>query len=67
MTFEVLLRYIQAISRPVTWHKFGSPEVDDADEDMGSYFISAVCWKSDSPTILAANSQGTIKVLLLAT
>ena len=40
--------------------------MDDADEDAGSYFISAVCWKSDTPTMLAANSQGTIKVLLLA-
>jgi len=50
----------------VTWHRFGSPEMDDADEDAGSYFISAVCWKSDSPTMLSANSQGTIKVLVLA-
>jgi hypothetical protein len=25
-----------------------------------------VCWKSESPTMLAANSQGTIKVLVLA-
>ncbi|CAI9090149.1 OLC1v1024854C1 [Oldenlandia corymbosa var. corymbosa] len=58
--------YHKAIARPVTWHKFGAPAVDDADEDSGSYFISAVCWKSDSPTMLAANSQGTIKVLLLA-
>ncbi|XP_027127492.2 E3 ubiquitin-protein ligase COP1-like [Coffea arabica] len=64
-TNEVFV-YHKAIARPVTWHKFGSPEMDDADEDAGSYFISAVCWKSDSPTMLAANSQGTIKVLLLA-
>ncbi|KAG5551681.1 hypothetical protein RHGRI_009933 [Rhododendron griersonianum] len=58
--------YHKAISRPVTWHKFGSPDLDETDEDAGSYFISAVCWKSDSPTMLAANSQGTIKVLVLA-
>ncbi|KAK3038903.1 hypothetical protein RJ639_027531 [Escallonia herrerae] len=58
--------YHKAISKPVTWHRFGSPDFDDTDEDAGSYFISAVCWKSDSPTMLAANSQGTIKVLLLA-
>ncbi|KAF2284865.1 hypothetical protein GH714_031414 [Hevea brasiliensis] len=58
--------YHKEISKPVTWHRFGSPEMDDADEDAGSYFISAVCWKSDSPTMLAANSQGTIKVLILA-
>lgn len=59
-------RDLQAISRPMTWHKFGSPDLDETDEDAGSYFISAVCWKSDSPTMLAANSQGTIKVLVLA-
>ncbi|CAN4096229.1 unnamed protein product [Withania somnifera] len=64
-TNEVFV-YHKAISKPVTWHRFGSPDVDEADEDEGSYFISAVCWKSDSPTMLAANSQGTIKVLVLA-
>ncbi|KAK6919299.1 WD40 repeat [Dillenia turbinata] len=57
--------YHKAITKPVTWHRFGSPDMDEADEEVGSYFISAVCWKSDSPTILAANSQGTIKVLVL--
>ncbi|GKV24840.1 hypothetical protein SLEP1_g34395 [Rubroshorea leprosula] len=58
--------YHKEISKPLTWHRFGSPDIDDPDEDSGSYFISAVCWKSDSPTMLTANSQGTIKVLILA-
>ncbi|KAL1821762.1 hypothetical protein ACET3Z_016631 [Daucus carota] len=58
--------YHKAISRPMTWHRFGSPDIDDTDEESGSCFISSVCWKSDSPTLLAANSQGTIKVLVLA-
>lgn len=58
--------YLQAISKPMAWHRFGSSEIDDNDEEVGSYFISAVCWKSDSPTMLTANSQGTIKVLVLA-
>ncbi|XP_022758994.1 E3 ubiquitin-protein ligase COP1-like [Durio zibethinus] len=58
--------YHKEISKPVTWHRFGSQDMDDADEEAGSHFISAVCWKSDSPTMLAANSQGTIKVLVLA-
>lgn len=57
--------YHKAISKPMAWHRFGSSEIDD-DDDIGSYFISAVCWKSDSPTMLTANSQGTIKVLVLA-
>lgn len=58
--------YHKEISRPVTSHKFSSPNVNDPDDDAASYFISAVCWKSDSPTMLTANSQGTIKVLVLA-
>ncbi|XP_009626943.2 E3 ubiquitin-protein ligase COP1 isoform X1 [Nicotiana tabacum] len=64
-TNEVFV-YHKAISKPAAWHKFGSDDQNDPDEDMGSYFISAVCWKRDSPTILTANSQGTIKVLVLA-
>ncbi|XP_076904898.1 E3 ubiquitin-protein ligase COP1-like [Bidens hawaiensis] len=58
--------YHKAISKPLTWHRFGTPNLNDSDDDPGSYFISAVCWKSDSPTLLAANSLGTIKVLVLA-
>ncbi|XWS31010.1 hypothetical protein CRYUN_Cryun23aG0040500 [Craigia yunnanensis] len=58
--------YQKEISKPITWQRFGSQDIYDADEDAGSHFISTACWKSDSPTILAANSQGTIKVLVLA-
>ncbi|CAA6670528.1 unnamed protein product [Spirodela intermedia] len=64
-TNEVFV-YHKAISKPAAWHRFSSSEMEDAEDDAGSYFISAVCWKSDSPTMLAANSQGTIKVLVLA-
>jgi hypothetical protein len=58
--------WLQAIPKPAASHRFVSSDLDDADDDPGSYFISAVCWKSDSPTMLTANSQGTIKVLVLA-
>ncbi|GER52911.1 E3 ubiquitin-protein ligase COP1 [Striga asiatica] len=57
--------YHKAIARPAVLHKFDS-EMEEADDDPSSYFISAVCWKSHSPTILTANSRGTIKVLVLA-
>eukprot|EP00250_Pteridium_aquilinum_P012633 c20845_g1_i1 orf=359-2401(-) len=57
--------YHKAISKPAAWHRFGSSDLEDSDDDS-SHFISAVCWKSESPTMLAANSQGTIKVLVLA-
>ncbi|XWS19349.1 hypothetical protein CRYUN_Cryun31cG0007800 [Craigia yunnanensis] len=63
-TNEVFV-YHKAISKPAAWHRFGS-DMADAGEDAGSYFISAICWKSDSPTMLTANSQGMIKVLVLA-
>uniref|UniRef100_A0A5B7BN95 Putative E3 ubiquitin-protein ligase COP1-like n=1 Tax=Davidia involucrata TaxID=16924 RepID=A0A5B7BN95_DAVIN len=65
-TNEVFV-YHKALSKPAAWHRFGSSDLDEADADAGSYFISAVCWKNDSPTMLTANSQGTIKVLALAT
>ncbi|KAH7306604.1 hypothetical protein KP509_22G021600 [Ceratopteris richardii] len=57
--------YHKAISRPAAWHKFGPTDLDDSDDEF-SHFISAVCWKNESPTMLAANSAGTIKVLVLA-
>ncbi|KAB5569614.1 hypothetical protein DKX38_003407 [Salix brachista] len=60
------LRSWDDISKPVAWHRFGSPEMDDSDEDGESYFISVFCWKSDSPTMLTANSQGMIEVLVFA-
>ncbi|CAM8908657.1 unnamed protein product [Rhodiola kirilowii] len=58
--------YHKAISKPAAHHKFSSANPEESVEDSGSYFISAVCWKSNSPTMLAANSQGTIKVMVLA-
>lgn len=64
-TNEVFV-YHKAISKPAAWHRFSSFNMEDTDDDSGSYFISSVCWKSDSSTMLTANSQGTIKVLVLA-
>lgn len=66
-TNEVFV-YHKGISKPMARHRFGSSDLNDNSEDdgAGSYFISAVCWKRDCPMILTANSQGTIKVLVLA-
>ncbi|XP_011000702.1 PREDICTED: E3 ubiquitin-protein ligase COP1-like [Populus euphratica] len=63
-TNEVFV-YHKAISKPAASHRF-SIDLENGGDDAGSYFTSAVCWKSDSPTMLAANNQGTIKVLVLA-
>ena len=38
---------------------------DRKEDDTTNEFVSAVCWRQNSPIILAANSQGTIKVLEL--
>ncbi|XP_047337519.1 E3 ubiquitin-protein ligase COP1-like isoform X2 [Impatiens glandulifera] len=57
--------YHKGIPSPAAWHSFECSE-DTEKEDAGPYFISAMCWKSDSPTMLCANSRGTIKVLGLA-
>ncbi|KAL2931245.1 E3 ubiquitin-protein ligase COP1 [Bienertia sinuspersici] len=64
-TNEVFV-YHKAISKPVARYKFNKSELYDGDEDRGSHFISAVCWKSDSTVIMAANSQGNVKLLTLA-
>ncbi|XAR65711.1 hypothetical protein NMG60_11009906 [Bertholletia excelsa] len=65
-TNEVFV-YHKAISKPAVCYKFASSDMDDAANDAGSYFISAVCWQNNGKTMLTANSQGTIKVLALAT
>uniref|UniRef100_A0A7I4ASH5 RING-type domain-containing protein n=1 Tax=Physcomitrium patens TaxID=3218 RepID=A0A7I4ASH5_PHYPA len=62
-TSEVFV-YHKATSKPSFSHKFRSSYAEDIGDDIS--FVSAVCWKSESPTMLAANSQGTIKVLELA-
>lgn len=64
-TNEVFV-YHKAISKPAVWHRFASSDSEEAEDGSGSHFISAVCWKNDSPMMLTANSRGTIKVLVLA-
>ncbi|KPJ02217.1 E3 ubiquitin-protein ligase RFWD2 [Papilio xuthus] len=62
--------YYSGLSRPLLVYKFealrGFLERERRDEEP-SEFVSAVCWRAapDRPALLAANSQGTIKVLEL--
>ncbi|KAL9384156.1 hypothetical protein Peur_024479 [Populus x canadensis] len=63
-TNEVFV-YHKAISKPASSHRF-STDLENGGDDAGSHFTSAVCWKSDSPTMLTANSQGSIKITILA-
>eukprot|EP01132_Coremiostelium_polycephalum_P002491 gene2491-3083_t len=58
--------YFKALSKPIVTHRFGANSgTGEETDDDGSQFVSSVCWKKDSNVLLAANSQGTIKVLEL--
>ncbi|GAM19089.1 hypothetical protein SAMD00019534_022640 [Acytostelium subglobosum LB1] len=58
--------YYKTLSKPIVTHRFGatSGSGEETDDD-GSQFVSSVCWKKNSNILLAANSQGNIKVLEL--
>lgn len=64
---NALYTYYKAVSKPVVHFKFGSSNPltgEESDEDEGQ-FVSSVCWKKNSNVLLAANSQGTIKIMEL--
>jgi len=60
--------YYKGLSKHLFHFKFDAVrsflDRDRKEEDVNE-FVSAVCWKSDSNVLVAANSQGTIKVLEL--
>ncbi|KAK9844035.1 hypothetical protein WJX81_002531 [Elliptochloris bilobata] len=60
-TNEVFV-YYRAMSKPVARRHFGAPAAGGAE---GGLFISAVCWKPRSRTLLAATSLGVVKVMQL--
>ena len=63
--------YHRAATRPVARHSFAPPppasesDADDARLQPPQPFVSAVCWKGDAPVLLAANSDGVLRVLAL--
>ncbi|CAG9575004.1 unnamed protein product [Danaus chrysippus] len=67
---NALYVYYAGLSRPLLAHRFdavrGFLERERRDEEPAE-FVSAVCWRraADRPALLAANSQGAIKVLEL--
>ncbi|EPS66131.1 hypothetical protein M569_08646 [Genlisea aurea] len=58
--------YHKAFPMPALSYKFSDPVSDDETEDS-SRFISSVCWRAQSSTLLAANSMGNIKILEMGT
>ena len=65
---ELNLSFVSGLSKHLFQFKFDAVrsflDQDRKDEDVNE-FVSAVCWKADSNVMVAANSQGTIKVLEL--
>ncbi|KAK7342725.1 hypothetical protein VNO80_25681 [Phaseolus coccineus] len=65
-TNEVFI-YHNAFPMPALSFKFYSSDplsVDEADDS--SKFITSVCWRGQSPTLVAANSTGNVKILEMA-
>lgn len=74
---NALYLYCKGLSQPLMHYKFDvvKSALVDASSSSSSVaadanaesveFISAVCWKPDSDVVVAANSQGTVKILQL--
>ncbi|KAK6947891.1 WD40 repeat [Dillenia turbinata] len=59
--------YYRSLPMPITSHKFGSIDPisgKETDDDAGQ-FVSSVCWRGKSNTVVSANSTGCIKLLQL--
>ncbi|KAL3517259.1 hypothetical protein ACH5RR_024161 [Cinchona calisaya] len=57
--------YYRSLPMPITSHKFGSVDPISGHKIDGSngQFVSSVCWRRKSNTVVAANSSGSIKLL----
>ena len=57
--------YTKSLSKPILSYNFTSvnPTTGAETERDANEFVSSVCWKRNSNVLVAANSQGTIKVL----
>lgn len=65
-TNEVFV-YHKAFPMPALSFKFNSTDPLSGDEvDDQAQFISSVCWRGQSSTLVAANSMGNIKLLEMA-
>jgi E3 ubiquitin-protein ligase RFWD2 len=64
-TNEVVV-YYKSISTPTARHAFTAPAGGDESDGEAHQFISAVCWKGEGQLLLAANSEGVLRVLAQA-
>ncbi|KAG6507355.1 hypothetical protein ZIOFF_032697 [Zingiber officinale] len=59
-----LFVYHKAFPMPVLSYKFSNADpISGQETDDASQFVSCVCWRGQSSTLLAANSSGNIKFL----
>ena len=62
--FGQVFVYHKAFPMPVLSHKFSSADpVTGRELEEGVQFISCVCWRGQSNTLVAANSCGNVKLL----
>lgn len=66
---NALYVYYKGLSKQLFSYKFDAVrsilEIQERREEDLNEFVSAVCWKQMSNVVVAANSQGTIKILEL--
>ncbi|KAK1430629.1 hypothetical protein QVD17_13508 [Tagetes erecta] len=57
--------YYKSLPMPITSHQFGSldPISGKETDHANSQFVSSVCWRQKSDTVIAANSSGCMKLL----
>lgn len=57
--------YHRDLSKPLTTYRFSSacPLTESTLENETQQFVSSLCWKRDSNLLVAANSQGNIRIL----
>ncbi|KAL6205740.1 hypothetical protein ACLB2K_022993 [Fragaria x ananassa] len=56
--------YHKAFPMPALSYKFQATDpLSGQDTDDAAQFISSVCWRGQSNTLIAANSTGNIKIL----
>lgn len=63
-SLEQIYVYHKAFPMPVLSYKFENIDpVSGLEVEDASQFISSVCWRGQSSTLVAANSTGNIKIL----
>lgn len=63
--FPQVYAYHRSLPMPITSHKFGALDPVSGQEigDDNGLFVSSVCWREKSNMVVAANSNGNIKLL----